>query len=52
MINVEPRTKTIKRRKLKRAGHLMRLLDDAPAKLSLKEYLGRPKTTWLKTIMT
>ena len=51
MINVEAWTKTIKRQKLKRVGHLMRLLDDAP-KLSLKKYLGRPKTTWLKTIMT
>jgi len=55
---VEPWSRTIKRRRLKWLGHLMRLSDDTPAKLSLKEHLrpvknkvGRPKTTWFKTII-
>ena len=58
LYNDECRT-TIKRRRLKWLGPLMRLPGDTPTRrLSLKEHLrpdknkkGRPKTTWLKTII-
>ena len=36
MINVEPWSKNIKRSRLKWLGHLMRLHDGTPAKLSFK----------------
>ena len=54
---VEAWSKTIKRRRLKWLGHLMRLPEETPARISLHEALretkrkkGKPKTTWLKLI--
>lgn len=49
--------KDIKRRRLSWFGHLLRLHNNTPAKLALKEFIretqrppGKPKTTWLSQI--
>ena len=51
-------SKSIKRRRLNFLGHIMRLNDNTPVRIALKEALtpagkkrGRPKLTWLKTIV-
>ncbi len=53
----EPLSKTIRRRRLNLVGHMMRLPEEAPVKIALKETLKecknrrrRPSSTWLKTV--
>ena len=54
---VEPWSQTIKRRRLNWRGHLMRMPNDTPARISMYEALqpstkkrGKTPTTWLKVI--
>ena len=55
--NEKPWSETIKRRRLRWTGHLMRLDERTPAKIALHKFaepqlskVGRPKNTWLATI--
>ena len=57
MTKCEPWSKTIKKRRLSWFGHLLRMDDDVPARIALKEALvpskrkrGRPTTNWLAII--
>lgn len=56
-VNTEKWSKTIQRRRLNWLGHMMRLDEQTPVRLSLTEALsnvhrkvGRPTLTWLKLI--
>ena len=55
--NYEPWSKNIRRRRLNLLGHIMRLPEDTPIKIAIRENFkviknktGRPKQTWLRTI--
>ena len=52
-------SEAIKKRRLTWCGHLLRLPEDTPARLALKEFLrktkrppGKPKTTWMSQLKT
>ena len=55
----EPWSETIRRRRMKWTGHLMRLNTETPARIALRKFaepqknkVGRPKQTWLATVRT
>lgn len=55
--NIKPWSKTIRTRRLRWFGHLIRLHEDTPARKALEQALkltklpqGRPKTTWLQNM--
>ena len=56
---VEPWSRTIRRRRLKWFGHMMRLQTETPAQKALQQYIksvskpvGRPKQTWIYNLYT
>ena len=57
MTKQKPWSEVIKKRRLKWAGHLMRLPEQTPARVALNKFteqhkrrVGRPKNTWLATL--